>query len=179
MVYHGSTTVYVYRGVYCGVWARPAGFTCTCVQVTCIGYGIAGDRYGVTKSHLRCDPCYTLFTSPPTVANNPWDVLNACLWLLSFLFLCLPLLPFLFSVWPCGRFYFLFLDHLWSPPFLFDRLHSRLYFPSQTCSLYTGGRCLALSSVPTLFSLELLLVSCKAEHSRPYSLSDHIHQSSV
>ena len=32
------------------------------MQVTCDRYGIAGDRYGVTKTHLRCDPgpCYTL-----------------------------------------------------------------------------------------------------------------------
>src|SRR5271168_1606906 len=53
-----------------------------------------------------------VFTSPPTVANNTRDVSNACLRLLTFLFLCLPLLPFLFSVWLCGRFYFLYLDHL-------------------------------------------------------------------
>ena len=65
-VYHGSTTVYVYRGV----GAQPVGFTRTCVQVTCVGYSIAGDRYGVTKSHLWCDPCYTLLVLPKILSRR-------------------------------------------------------------------------------------------------------------
>src|SRR5271168_2960285 len=76
-----------------------------------------------------------VFTSPPTVANNPRDVPNACLQLLSLLFLCLPLLPFLFSVWPCGRFYFLFLVYLLSPPFPLRSPAFRAifrYYPFQT-----------------------------------------------
>ena len=47
-----------------GIKRKPAGSTCTCVQVTCDRYGIAGDRYGVTKSHLQCDPCYILYIGP-------------------------------------------------------------------------------------------------------------------
>jgi hypothetical protein len=73
----------------------------------------------------------------PTIANNPQDVLNACLQLLSFLFLCLPLLLFLFSIL---RSPLITSIPLWSPAFwaIFR------YFLSQTCSLYTEGHCLAV-----------------------------------
>jgi hypothetical protein len=41
---------------------KTVGFTCTCITHTCGGYGVTGDRYSVTQSHPRCDPCYTLST---------------------------------------------------------------------------------------------------------------------
>src|ERR1700678_3602885 len=46
--------------VYRGDEAKPSVQTCTCVDRTCNGCGVTGDRYGVVQSHLRCDPCYTL-----------------------------------------------------------------------------------------------------------------------
>jgi hypothetical protein len=51
----------VYHGIlYRGVLTKPAVLTCTSVQVTCDRYGIDRYRCGVTQSHPRCDPCYTL-----------------------------------------------------------------------------------------------------------------------
>ena len=49
-----DTTVSVHRGVR----AKTAGQTRTCM--TCDGCGVKGGGYGVTQSHPRCDPCYTL-----------------------------------------------------------------------------------------------------------------------
>ena len=67
--YHGNAAVYW----NCGVEKKPMVLTCTCVQVTCDRYGIDRYRCGVMKSHLQCDPCYTLsfsisffpYTNPP------------------------------------------------------------------------------------------------------------------
>jgi len=46
--------------VHHGVRAKTVGQTRTCVTCTCDRCGVTGGRYGVTQSHPRCDPCYTL-----------------------------------------------------------------------------------------------------------------------
>jgi hypothetical protein len=65
------------RGFLCGIGiprclSHAVVYTRTFVHCTCNGYGMTGDRCGVTLSHLRCDPCYTLGKAVEDL-DDMWD----------------------------------------------------------------------------------------------------------
>ena len=62
--YWHYTTVLVHRSI----GLKTMGFTCSCIACTCGRYSVTGDRYGVTQSHLQCDPCYTLALFWPKIS---------------------------------------------------------------------------------------------------------------
>ena len=54
-----------------GIKRKPAGSTCTCVQVTCDRYSIAGDRYGMTHATPYFRPTKIYPKRPPPMTERP------------------------------------------------------------------------------------------------------------